>query len=86
MPRFRYTAKNKKGETVVDLLDAYDRGSLVQTLQAKELFVLKVEEIDRTQALKDDTSAAKKSGPKKFNHKKVKLTIDNLVILESEGQ
>lgn len=74
MPNFKYTAKNSDGQTIAETSEAYDRNSLIQTLQSKGYFILKIEEV---QAPAASASSSPKAGRdtrhKKFAHKKVKL-------------
>ena len=76
MPRYSYTVKDPQGKTINEITEAYDKNSLVQQLQGKGLFIIKVEEVPMGPApVSTKSKGGKKS--KVFTHKKVKL--DDLI-------
>jgi len=72
MPRFRYQAKDSNGKDVSSEIEAYDQGSLVESLQQRGLFVFKIEEILAPRVEKPSHREPSVS-PRKFTHKKIEL-------------
>ena len=73
MPNYKYTAKNLKGETIVNEIDAFSKDSLLQHLQSQGLFLIKLEELHKSPITKSRSPAVPGS-EKKFPHNKIKLS------------
>jgi len=73
LPNYKYTAKNADGQTISETTEAFDKNSLIQTLQSKEYFILKIEEIQAPTASESSEKLERGSPKKKFAHRKVKL-------------
>ncbi|MEW5894141.1 MAG: type II secretion system F family protein [Candidatus Omnitrophota bacterium] len=72
MPKFRYTFKNLRGETITEEVEAFSKESLIQDVQKKGLFLLKVVPVEMKTEQKP--KSASKSGERKFHHNKIKLS------------
>ncbi|MBP9854253.1 MAG: type II secretion system F family protein [Candidatus Omnitrophica bacterium] len=68
MPKFSYTIRDQNGKTFKDVIEGFDRNSVVTNLQKQNYFVVNVVEI------KTGGSKKNPSKIKKFKYKKAKLT------------
>ncbi|OGX07831.1 MAG: hypothetical protein A2Z88_08690 [Omnitrophica WOR_2 bacterium GWA2_47_8] len=75
MPKFSYIVKDANGKTLADTTDAYDKASVVKSLQEKGYFIVSIQEIRMGEP---ESRASRMKGPKKFTHKGIKL--DDLII------
>lgn len=73
MPKFLYIAKNAQGETIKEEKESFSKDSLIQSLQGKGLFVIKVEEVAAAAPQKPAPGASKIGAARKFHHNKIKL-------------
>ncbi len=73
MPKFLYIAKNAQGETIKEEKESFSKDSLIQSLQGKGLFVIKVEEVAAAAPQKPAPGASKIGAARKFPHNKIKL-------------
>lgn len=69
MPKFSYTIRDQNGKTYKNVIEGFDRNSVVTHLQKQNYFVVNVVEIKTGAGGK----ASLKKKKKKFTHKKVKL-------------
>lgn len=69
MPRFHYVAKDSNGKNITEETEAFDKASLIQSLQQKGYFILSVEE----QAAASTHIATAEENTKKFTHSGIKL-------------
>ncbi len=72
MPKFKYNVKNAKGESILAEVDAFDKTTLIQSLQREGYFILSISEV----AISHSPASPKvneKQTAKRFQHKSIKL-------------
>lgn len=75
MPKFSYTARNKDGELIQGVFDAFSEDEVVNKLQAQDLLVISVN------SAADKVAPSKKARPRKF-HSAVKT--DDLILFSRQ--
>jgi len=74
MSKYSYIVKDANGRAIAEVADAYDKPTLVRSLQEKGYFIVSIQEITSADSLRPKKPAVKR----KFTHSKVKL--DDLLI------